>query len=517
MLALDVSEALLDSMASSKTSTADNIQLRKELADLNQSLEANNIALEEAQALTHLGSWQWNIATNDIAWSDELYRIYGMNPQEREIGFEEFIWLIHEDDRDRVQGIIGAAYQTGEPFEFEHRITLPNGKIRILQGKGKSVKDKAGKLLRMLGTSQDVTEQKIADQALHLSDERFRAVTAATSDIVYDLELIKSVMWFNEALFDGYGYPRPTGYLTQQWWLDHIHADDRKAVEKSVQKLLKGKISTWEAEYRFRKHDGKYVEIRDRAYVIRDHSERPMRMIGSMLDITKQKELERAKDEFISLASHQLRTPATAVKQYLGMMQGGYAGELSDTIIPFLNTAYSANERQLNIINDLLKTAQLESGQYALITEPHDITQLLQEVIEAYKPVISMRQQTLAFKSTTTDKVGVDASEMKVALSNLLENASKYSPEGSTITVTVKTTPKHATIIVKDQGVGIDGDDINKIFDKFTRLDNELSDTVNGSGLGLYFVKKIINLHSGRITVRSEPHTGSTFTITLPR
>lgn len=501
----------------SKVSAADNVQLRKELADLNQTLEANNLALEEAQALTHLGSWQWNVATNEITWSDELYRIYGLKPQEREIGFDEFIRLIHPKDRDRVQGIIGAAFQSGESFEFEHRIILPNGKIRILQGKGKSDKGPDGGIIRMLGTSQDVTEQKIADQALHLSDERFHAVTAATSDVVYDYDLNEDVMWFNEALYDGYGYPRKAVKQTQAWWLDHIHPEDQGRIEKSVQKLLTGKISNWEAEYRFRKRDGKYVEVRDRAYVIRDHSHKPMRMIGSMLDITKQKELERAKDEFISLASHQLRTPATAVKQYLGMMQSGYAGELPESFMPFLSTAYNANERQLNIINDLLRTAQLESGQYTLIKEPNDVSQLLEEVIEAYRPVMSMRQQELKFAAAPDSVAAVDASELKVAFSNLLENASKYSPENSTITVVVKPAAKHITILVRDQGVGIDTNDIPKIFDKFTRLDNELSDTVNGSGLGLYFVKKIINLHHGKISVKSEPHRGSTFSIAIPR
>lgn len=487
------------------------------MADLNQTLEANNLALEEAQALTHLGSWQWTIATNEIGWSDELYRIYGLKPQEREISFEEFIGLIHPEDQERVQGLIGVAFQTGEPFDFEHRIILPNGKLRILHGKGKSVKGPDGKLARMLGTSQDVTEQKIADQALHLSDERFKAVTAATNDLVYDFDLTEGLMWFNEILFDRYGYPKKAVEPTQAWWLDHIHPDDQPGIKKSVQRLLKSKTTTWEAEYRFKKHDGKYVDVRDRAYVIRDHAQKPMRMIGSMLDITKQKELERAKDEFISLASHQLRTPATAVKQYLGMLQGGYGGEVSEAVKPFLNTAYSANERQLNIINDLLKTAQLEAGQYTLVKEPCDIGRLIIEVIDAYKPIISMRDQQVAVKNTSQRLTPVDEPELKVALSNLLENASKYSPEGSTITISSKSTVKHTTITVQDQGVGIDTDNIPTIFEKFTRLDNELSDTVNGSGLGLYFVKKIISLHNGTIAVSSKPGNGSTFTVTLPR
>ena len=483
-----------------KVATNDSVKLRRELASVNQNLEANNLALEEAQALTHLGSWQWNIADNKISWSDELFRIYGLKPQEFPIDFELFIDLIHPEDRERVQTIIGAAYASGEPFKFEHRIILRNKKIRVLSGKGKSVRDQHGTLLRMVGTSQDITEQKKADQALHLSDERFKAVTAATNDIIYDFDITEQVMWFNEALYSGYGYPHSTVNLTQDWWLSKIHSDNVARVSESIKKAMKGKRDRWEAEYRFLRHDGKYVDIRDRAYIIRDHKQQPLRMIGSMLDITEQKELERAKDEFISLASHQLRTPATAVKQYLGMIQAGYAGAFPEKLEPFINTAYNANERQLNIINDLLKTAQMESGRYELAKENHELGMLIQEVLDTYKPVVSMRHQSFKYSDDTTRKVAIDAPEIKAAISNIIENASKYSPEGSTITVTAKIASKHATVTVTDEGVGIDASDIEKIFGKFTRLDNELSDTVNGSGLGLYFVKKIITLHGGDIS-----------------
>lgn len=129
------------------------------------SKASHSSALEEAQALIHLGSWEWDIATDTITWSDEMYRIYGMKPQEREIGFEEFLGLIHPDDRKRVQDIIANSFKTGEPFEFEHRIVLPLGNERILKGMGKTVTDKSGKAIRMLGTSQDVTIAQELDRA----------------------------------------------------------------------------------------------------------------------------------------------------------------------------------------------------------------------------------------------------------------------------------------------------------------------------------------------------------------
>lgn len=275
---------------SSRTPATDAKQFEQQLASLNQKLEANISALEEAQALTHLGSWQWDVATGEIAWSDEMYRIYGFEPQERQIGFKEFIGLIHPQDQERIQGAIGAAFQSGKSFEFEHRIIMPDEQTRILQGKGKSDKNEAGEVIRMLGTSQDITERYEFEQALKLSDERFKAVAVATNDVVYDLNLQSHEMWFNETLNSEYGYS--THDKHQTWWSEHIHPDDRDKINRALTSLLEGESVTWWQDYRLRKDSGDYVTVRDRAYIIRDEASIPVRMIGSILDITQQKEFQ---------------------------------------------------------------------------------------------------------------------------------------------------------------------------------------------------------------------------------
>ncbi len=204
------SNATANTTANTKVSSADTsiTQLQQQLTELrerNSTLEATEAerrrALEEAQALTHLGSWEWDVTGGTITWSDELYRIYGLKPQEREIGFEEFMGMIHVDDRERVQTIINTSYQTGQPFEFEHRILMPaTGRQRTLMGMGKVITDASGQVLRMLGTSQDVTERKAAETALHQSDKRFRSVISATHDLIYDLDLQDHSMWFKPTM-----------------------------------------------------------------------------------------------------------------------------------------------------------------------------------------------------------------------------------------------------------------------------------------------------------------------------
>jgi len=139
------------------------------IAELEESLQTatneRSRALEEAQALTHLGSWQWDVATNDISWSDELYRLYGMKPQEREVSFDEFMGMIHDEDRERIGSIIATSFQSGKPFEFEHRIVRPDGAVRFLHGVGKVIRNRKGEPVRMIGTSQDITSRAAAEAA----------------------------------------------------------------------------------------------------------------------------------------------------------------------------------------------------------------------------------------------------------------------------------------------------------------------------------------------------------------
>ncbi len=227
-------------------------------------------------------------------------------------------------------------------------------------------------------------------------------------------------------------------------------------------------------------------------------------------------ELNHAKDEFISLSSHQLRTPATSVKQYLGMILEGYTGKVPKHLELYIKTAYESNDRQLQIINDLLRTAKLDSGRHLISAVPYDVGKIIDQALAEYQLITAMRHQKVATDYDTNSIALVDPVEFKIVMVNLIENASKYSGDGTTIGITIRKKPTAVIVSVTDQGVGISAVNHKRVFDKFTRVDNDLSDTVSGNGLGLYFVKRIIRLHGGRVRLVSALGKGSTFTITLP-
>lgn len=227
--------------------------------------------------------------------------------------------------------------------------------------------------------------------------------------------------------------------------------------------------------------------------------------------------LSDAKDEFISLASHQLRTPATAVKQYVGMLSQGYAGEVSEDQKNMLNIAYESNERQLEVIEDLLRVAKVDAGKVYLQRLSYDIVQQVEGVMAAQAVLFKSRKQKVVLHKPTQEViVCIDPKLMLMVLENILDNAGKYSHVGGKITIDIKQDEDYATVSIQDNGVGIRKSDHQKLFKKFSRISNPLSVSVRGTGLGLYWAKKIMDLQGGKIEVKSRLNKGSTFSIKVP-
>lgn len=229
-------------------------------------------------------------------------------------------------------------------------------------------------------------------------------------------------------------------------------------------------------------------------------------------------DLNRSKDEFISIASHQLRTPATAVKQYLGMVIEGFAGDMNEQQRSLLAKAYDNNERQLSIVTDLLRVAQVDAGQVMLRKERVALNELLEDVIRDIGTIAAQREQMITFQPAVGNPyIMADKSSIRMVFENLVDNASKYSEDGKTIVVQAIDGLRDVKIEIRDEGVGIRPDDLDRLFEKFSRFDNPLSTKVGGTGLGLYWARKIVTLHDGVLMYTpAEPH-GSVFTVELPK
>lgn len=242
-----------------------------------------------------------------------------------------------------------------------------------------------------------------------------------------------------------------------------------------------------------------------------------LRARNQRLSIAREREIQAAKDELLSLASHQLRTPATGVKQYLGMVIQGFAGSISDTQRDFLDRAYSSNERQLHIINDILYLAKLDAGRIVLTKTKFDLAELVRSITEDLQETAREAQLTMKVNAPKKAAMLGDSHMMRMVIENLITNAIKYTdPEGE-VTVQLIRAGDNYSIKVTDTGVGIASEDIPKLFQQFTRIPNERSNKVSGTGVGLYLARSLTEMHGGTITVKSKLGVGTTFTIIIPR
>lgn len=308
--------------------------------------------------------------------------------------------------------------------------------------------------------------------------------------------------------------------LIGKWYPGVVVAEDKNGRPISnldrpiTQVFLTGQTIT--ARLYYRRKDGSRAPVALTVSPVLRNG-KPIGAIEVFRDITKELALQQAKDDFISIASHQLRTPATAVKQYVGMFLEGYAGHLTPNQKKLLKKAYESNERQLTIIEDLLKVARVDAGNIKLNISTTDLVMILEDVVSDLASKATSRRQTIKLSSSSAEvAVNIDADRMRMVFENLIDNAIKYTPEGKKIEVKIRRFINVAEVSVIDEGVGIARADIDKLFRKFSRVPNALSIESGGTGLGLYWAERIIKLHKGHIKVSSKLGKGSTFRVRLP-
>ncbi len=247
------------------------------------------------------------------------------------------------------------------------------------------------------------------------------------------------------------------------------------------------------------------------------------RRIGTLValhDISREKMIEAMKSEFVSITAHQLRTPLSAIKWTMRMLLDGDLGKLNEEQMDLANKAYTSNERMVNLVNDLLNVSRIEEGRYLYKPELLHIENIIEPLIKTHEPEIEKREIEFEFKKPKekTPAVAIDNEKMTLVVQNFLDNAMKYTSKGGKIILSVSHDEKtnRVQVSVKDSGVGIPKDQQSRLFSKFFRATNVVRMETEGSGLGLFICKNIIEAHEGKIWFESKEGEGSTFYFDLP-
>ncbi len=469
-----------------------------------QALLESEQDLNRAQAVANMGSWRLDVRRNQLLWSDETHRIFGI-PRGTPMTYETFLSSVHPEDREYVDRKWMAALH-GEPYDIEHRIIVDD-EVKWVRERAELEFDLKGELKGGFGTVQDITQRKRIENELRVKD--FAVTSAATGIAIANLD--GYMTYVNLACLRMWDYEQEEEVLGK-------HANNFFADKKEFSVALKTVLEkgVWQGEGKARRSDGSTFDVQVLANLVTDADGEPFCMMASFVDITERKKIEQLKDEFIGLVSHELRTPLTVIGGGLSTLLTEWNRLSLNEVQQLLKDALLESESLSHLIENLLELSRAQAQQLSLYSEPTDVKTLVKEVLSKIK-----RQAPLhRFVTSIPDKlpsINADPLRIERILYNLLDNAAKYSLPGSQIKVSVNAEPERLVIGVSDHGKGLSSSEQARIFGPFQRLENKRPDQARGAGLGLMVCRRLVEAHGGEIWVESRKGRGSTFFFSLPR
>jgi PAS domain S-box-containing protein len=295
-------------------------------------------------------------------------------------------------------------------------------------------------------------------------------------------------------------------------------------VDEIIGKIISGGIVEHYQTKRVKK-DGSVVDISLSISPIKNSKGQIIGVSSMALDITKEKEIDKAKTEFVSLASHQLRTPLSTINWYTEMILDGDVGPVSEDQKKYLDEIYSANKRMVDLVNSLLNVSKMDLGTFIIEPEPVSLKDVVKNVLGELQEKIINKKVIINEDIEELPKINLDPKLIHIIFQNILSNAVKYTHESGLVEISIKTildkinglnSDKAILIKVKDDGMGIPESEKNKVFSKLFRADNAKEQESEGTGLGLYLAKSIVENSGGKIWFESKENVGTTFFILIP-
>ncbi len=367
-----------------------------------QILQKSEANLCEAQRIAHLGSWDINLVSGNIYWSDELYRIFEIPAQEPDLR-KALSRRIHPDDWERYRKTVDRCIRERKPYQVEYRILLDDGSVRHIHAQGVQTRNNDGELIRFAGTAQDITERKKIEESLLEANQQL-------------------------------------------------------------------------------------------------------------------KELDKIKSDFVSTASHELRTPIAIIHEGISLCLDGIAGDITDTQKELLTDTLSNIARLKRLVTDLLDISKIEAGKMEIRRSSVDLCELIYKILKSYDS--QAKEKEIHIKALLPDKplfMFIDEDKITQIFNNLINNAIRFSKKGGCITIGVDEQEEAVRCSVVDTGIGIAKENLPKLFSKFEQFGKAEGSGYKGTGLGLTIVKALVEKHSGQIGVESVMGKGTTFRFTLKK
>lgn len=492
--------------------------------------ERQKEVLARTQRLASVGGWEYDLISNKLWWSDEVYRIHKVETLPK-IGAA--IHFYTPEHRPIIQDAIDTCRETGKGWDLELCLINALGEKVWVRTQGNPVWEN-GKIVKLIGAFQDISTRYLAQKTAQLEKERFELALRSGDLGLWDWNVLTNECFFNDRWYTMLGY-EPLEYpACFETWELLIHPDDFDFATEQLRSYFEGRLPSYELEFRMKTKSGDWKWIFTRGKIVeRDSQGNPARAVGTHLDITEHKQSQaallrakelaesanQAKSQFLANMSHELRTPLNGV---LGMAQALNETSLQPDQRLMTQTILESADLLLSLINDILDLSKLRVNKFELHPEPVNLRELTDSLERMFTS--RMKQAGLVFKVDQTALAGTliaaDPNRIKQVLINLLGNALKFTPKGGSVLLRVSSTLSDPGLLttcfsVEDNGIGIPKHRQRDIFSAFSQGDSQVGREFGGTGLGLTISSQLVELMGGQLIVNSSEGKGSAFSFTL--
>jgi PAS domain S-box-containing protein len=530
------------------------IQAAEREKDRQKLMERENLLTLSTQRLELMlqsagaGTWDWDMASGELKWSDELFQLFGLNPADAEANFDAWTKAVHPGDREFASSLIEIAIRDKIPLQSEYRVVHPNGDVRWINALGNTTYDQSGKALRMLGICTDITDRKQSELALNVSERRYRELldTLEAGIVVHapDTSIITSNPKASEIL--GLSKDQMKGKLSidPRWQFLLEDSTPLSLDLYPVMQLLNSKMPlrnmvigvsrpetndvVWVIVNGFPVFniEGEISEVLISFIEItkRKHAEQELHRLNNTLEqrvAERTGQLERTNKElefhlneieqFSYITTHDLQEPLRTLNTFAGLIRDGYSGLLDEDGNKYIDFIFKSANRMSELVRGLFEYSLLgkESSKTAI-----DCNVIAGIVMDDLADTIEKNNVEILRKELPV--ITGYGKEMRLLFQNLLENAIKFHNKEvhPVVRISAELVERNWVFSFEDNGIGIDRKDRDKIFIIFRRMHNR--EDYKGTGIGLAHCKKIVELHGGKIWVESEPDSGSKFMFTIP-
>lgn len=504
--------------------------------DIIDGIEAARIRDERLETLklveqmSGVGHWRLERETNLVEWSDEVYRIHGVDRDRFDPNLDNALEFYVEGDRERLAGMIQSGMETGEGYLAKLQILRPDGEERRVETHAEAELDETGRVIAMFGVFQDVTERDRVLARARRDEARYRLLAENTGDVITRVRADGSSKYISPAIQHLLGW---TVEDMNGQALDYIHPEDRSLVMAAGLEALSTGLPT-RLQHRAMHKDGSIVWVectykalvgadgkaREVVVVIRDMTDRK-RLDAELTEAKEKAEAAaRVKSEFLANMSHELRTPLTSVIGFSGLLQTSEALPAQERI--YVERIATASEALLGVINDILDYSKLEANGIEMDPEPFSVAAL----IDGAAAIIEGQCETKGLSLKVVVDVAMpqvltgDAGRLRQVMLNFLSNAVKFTGKGG-VTLRVGGAPEadgrwRLRVAVTDTGIGIPPEKIEVLFERFSQADASTTRLYGGTGLGLAISRRLIEIMGGEIGVDSRSGEGATFWFETP-